>query len=101
MWTTQYYALQNMYHQPRPSTFLTNNTLPSTIPVYAIGTRNGNPTNHASNEYYLKRKTELAEGIAGEKGKVKDWVWCEGDCDQSFPVSRAKWTADMLVKLGI
>jgi hypothetical protein len=96
----QYYALIQMRAQANVSTYLTDMVLPASIPVYAVLTNNSHTT--ASDVFYSSQKRAMVEHIAGGKGMVKGWASCsDSDCDLGFPVTKAKWTADTLVALGI
>jgi hypothetical protein len=88
-----------MQAQSNVSTYLTDTVLPPSIPVYSIMTNN---SDRASDVFGLGLKVNMVEHIAGGKGKGKGWAWCtDSDCDLGFLVSKARWTADALMALGI
>ncbi|KAI9798771.1 MAG: hypothetical protein M1833_004601 [Piccolia ochrophora] len=101
-WAHQYYALLSFADQRNLSSFLTTTVLPPTTAVYALMTRDPNPDDAASNAFQRDRKRDMVASIAGGEDKIKASAECAEDgCALDFPVVKAEWTADALVRLGV
>ncbi|KAF7551809.1 hypothetical protein G7Z17_g4751 [Cylindrodendrum hubeiense] len=99
MWAMQYYALLQMAAGPI-NDYLANTTVPLGTSTYAIMTYSSG-TDEASDAFYRKQKTQMANNIAGGD-LTHPIVWCQtNDCSMSFPVDKPAWTAEKLISLGI
>lgn len=96
-WTIQYYVLRDRQYQPIDDKYLTQTSLPSSVPFYAILNMNSVPNDPVSNEFYRQKKMQMAQHIANND--ITSMQWCVDNCTALFPIEMAEWTAGVVASM--